>query len=124
MKKVIDSIYVEVNLDGWNCNEQVKINGVMPQNNVKRTYRMLQKIRAVDVTPRMILALETNETFTDKFTGKVEPVLSLVGCEVEDLKEMLSNDSEPETVVDSEPDVSDVVEDDPPKKKKKKNKNK
>ena len=87
MSRKLDDFQAEVHLDGWFIREAKG----------SKSFRAGQKFKGSEITPRMVEALEEPvDTWRDAKTGKLHPVMTLVGGDLEDLKEMLAAADEPE----------------------------
>lgn len=67
MAKKLQDFAVEINLNGWYNKAD------------KKSYRAGQKFKGDEITERMIAAVESEETFQNKVTGKFHRVVELLG---------------------------------------------
>jgi len=67
MAKKLDDFAVEINLNGWYNKKD------------KKSYRAGQKFKGAEITERMVEAVESDESFFSKKTGKTHLVVELLG---------------------------------------------
>lgn len=111
MAKKLEDFVVEINLQGWYTKQG--------------TYRAGQKFKGAEITERMIQAVETEETYTDRKTGKTHLVVDLLGGgSSKELRAAFDAYEPAKPVIEPAPKVAEVVEEPKEEKEEKEEKKK